>query len=106
MALNLSWVDSLEGLPEIIGHQIFSVAERRGVFSVPSVDSCAALGVFLQAYQSDVLSAVDLSGEVMLAGDLGEFATDLFSHVTHLNLSHSKLRDRHEMIQKIAHLDR
>lgn len=104
VAINLSWVESLEGLPDIIGKLIFQTALHRGVFQDIDTESSQALHLFNEAYDTEAISSLNLKQCQLLCAEIGEYADKIFSSITILDLTSSKLGDGHDIINHIAQL--
>lgn len=105
IARNIHMVESLCGFPDIVAFKIFQFAKRLGKFSSVTTQSLSAMGLFCEAYESDILSCLTLRNGHLGIADYYDHLC-LFTHLVELDIGECGLGDDHELLQHIGQLNR
>lgn len=104
VAENVHLLDSLVGFPEIVGKSLFDAVDQHSKFARLTIENFHSFCVFLQAYGSIVLSAINLENcDMFVTRTLIEYPS-LFLTVNKLDLSGCKLGWHSLHLSALAHL--
>ncbi|ESP05707.1 hypothetical protein LOTGIDRAFT_152577 [Lottia gigantea] len=105
IALNINLVDSLFGFPDIVGIKIFQKTEELGKFKLSSPESQAALRLFCDSYEGDVLSSLSVCNNHLCLNNYYDQIL-VFQYLKQLDISGNGIGDDHDILHHISNLDR
>ena len=101
---NILAVDSLEGIPELIGEELFNFCNAKGLFKSENAHvSPKILKIFTLAYKEAVLQTLNLSAQWMFVSMNSDFF-HCFKHVETIDLSCCKIGDTHAILLYLSEL--
>ena len=106
VAKYIEYVDSLEGFPELIGHQLLKAVIKHGRLKELNGNSQKILNVFSQAYGNIILDKLTFKNCGKQLERFVETIQTCFSHITVLDLHGCRIGETHEMIDVMGQLSR
>uniref|UniRef100_T1IZN2 Leucine-rich repeat-containing protein 42 n=1 Tax=Strigamia maritima TaxID=126957 RepID=T1IZN2_STRMM len=105
IAKNAETIESLVGIPEIIGEKLFS-RYLYASFADHLIPTCETLKIFTNVYEEKMLYSLQLSNNSLTINEFLDLFQQLLTYVRELDLSKCLLGDNHEVIEQIRELKR
>jgi len=103
VSTNIENVDSLVGLPDVIGENIFAAVRNQKVLQTFTDHVCSlVLQTFDKAYRNSLLDELSVGSLAVLDQHIESFSA--FCHITKLGISGCMLGDNHDYLLHIGHL--
>ncbi|XP_009860129.2 leucine-rich repeat-containing protein 42-like [Ciona intestinalis] len=95
---NIHRVDSLHGLPALIGKEIFDACMEAGYFNTDEYGNWrTVLDVFVDAYAEEVLQRLNLQSKWMFLASCLDCIVP-YTHIQYIDLSHCRIGNSHEIL--------